>query len=303
MIDNFTTPLFLDLLGIYILMGVSWYIPASCGQYSFGHAGLMGIAAYLSGAMTTILGLPFFIAIIAGMGMSCLTGVVFGAVGLKSRDVYAAIMTLALAQIAIVVFKAVRATGGIMGFLVTPKVTPLIVWVTVVLCLVFTWRLEKSRLGRTFEAIKSSNIISATLGLNTIYYKIIAFGLGGAMAGLAGVFYAHCISWIEPHTFTLWLSVLCFTFAIVGGWETMWGAVLGAAGLTILLEVLRFASIWRPAIYGGLIILVLNFRPSGIITRQNLRDVERLFSNVGGLCLAIRRKNGKRISVEKVDVD
>ena len=60
----------------------------------------------------------------------------------------------------------------------------------------------------------------------------------------------------------------------------MWGAVLGAAGLTILFELLRFASIWRPAIYGGLIILVLNFRPSGIITRQNLRGVERFFSNL-----------------------
>ncbi len=188
MIDNFTTPLFLDLLGIYVLMGVSWYIPASCGQFSFGHAGLMGIAAYLSGAMTTILGLPFSIALIAGMGISCLAGIVFSAVGLKSKDVYAAIMTLALAQIAVVVFKAMRATGGIMGFLVTPKVTPLIVWVAVVLCLVFTWRLENSRLGRTFEAIKSSNIVSSTLGLNTIYYKIIAFGLGGGLLAGLGFF-------------------------------------------------------------------------------------------------------------------
>lgn len=293
MIDNFTTPLFLDLLGIYVLMGVSWYIPASCGQFSFGHAGLMGIAAYLSGAMTTILGFPFYIALIAGTGISCLAGIVFSAVGLKSKDIYAAIMTLALAQIAIVVFKAVRATGGIMGFLVTPKVTPLIVWVTVVICLVFTWKLEHSRLGRTFEAIKSSNIVSATLGLNTIYFKIIAFGIGGAMAGLAGVFYAHCISWIEPHTFSLWLTVMCFTFAIIGGWETMWGAVLGAAGLTILLELLRFANIWRPAIYGALIILVLNFRPAGIITRQNLRDVERFFSNVRRIAFGNRAEERK----------
>ena len=78
MIDNFTTPLFLDLLGIYVLMGVSWYIPASCGQFSFGHAGLMGIAAYLSGAMTTLLGFPFYIALIAGMVMSCLISSKYG---------------------------------------------------------------------------------------------------------------------------------------------------------------------------------------------------------------------------------
>ena len=72
MIESFITPLFLDLLGIYILMGVSWYIPASCGQFSFGHCGLIGIAAYLSGALTTILGLPFFVAMIAGVGISSL---------------------------------------------------------------------------------------------------------------------------------------------------------------------------------------------------------------------------------------
>jgi branched-chain amino acid transport system permease protein len=277
MIDSFTTPLFLDLLGIYILMGVSWYIPASCGQFSFGQSGLIGIAAYLSGAMTTLLDLPFSLAIIAGMAISCIAGMIFSAVGLKSKDIYAAIMTLALAQIAIVVFKAIPITRGIMGFLVTPKVTPLMVWVAVVICLAFTWRLENSRLGRTFEAIKESNIVSATLGVNTTYFKIIAFGIGGAMAGLAGVFYAHCISWIEPHTFAIWLTVMSFTFAMVGGWETMWGAVAGAILLTFLLEVFRFASIWRPLIYGVLIIVVLAFRPSGLITRGNVRGIGRMF--------------------------
>lgn len=290
MIENFTTPLFLDLLGINILLGVSWYIPASCGQFSFGHCGLIGIAAYLSGAMTTLLGLPFPVAIVAGMGASCFTGILFSAIGLKSKDIYAAIMTLALAQIAVVVFKAVPATGGIMGFLVVPKVTPLIVWIGVVFCLVFTWRLENSRLGRTFEAIKISNIVSATLGLNTTYFKIVAFGIGGAMAGLAGVFYAHCISWIEPHTFSIWLTVMSFTFALVGGWETMWGAVAGAILLTFLLEAFRFASNWRPLIYGILIMAVLAFRPSGLVTRGNVRSVERFFLGMMSRSLVRGRK-------------
>ncbi len=285
MIESFLTPLFLDLLGIYILMGVSWYIPASCGQFSFGHCGLIGIAAYLSGALTTILGLPFFVALIAGVGISSLAGMLFSAIGLKSKDVYAAIMTLALAQIAIVVFKAVPATGGVMGFLVVPKVTPFIVWLGVALCLVFTWRLENSRLGRTFEAIKTSNIVSATLGLNTTYYKIVAFGIGGAWAGLAGVFYAHCISWIEPHTFALWVTVMSFTFALVGGWETMWGAVAGAIFLTFLLEIFRFAAVWRMLIYGLLIMIVLAFRPTGLITRGNVDSVGRFFSKVSLLFL------------------
>jgi branched-chain amino acid transport system permease protein len=280
MIESFFTPLFLDLLGIYILMGVSWYIPASCGQFSFGHCGLIGIAAYLSGALTTILELPFLVALIAGVGVSSLAGILFSAIGLKSKDVYAAIMTLALAQIAVVVFKAVPATGGVMGFLVVPKVTPLIVWIGVALCLVFTWRLENSRLGRTFEAIKTSNIVSATLGLNTTYYKIVAFGIGGAWAGLAGVFYAHCISWIEPHTFAIWLTVMSFTFALVGGWETMWGAVSGAIFLTFLLEIFRFAAVWRLLIYGLLIMIVLAFRPTGLITRGNVHSVGRFFSKI-----------------------
>jgi len=280
MIEGLLTPLFLDLLGIYILMGVSWYIPASCGQFSFGHCGLMGVAAYLSGAMTAILGLSFPIAAIAGMGISCLTGMLFSAVGLRSKDIYAAIMTLALAQIAVVVFKALPATGGVRGFLVPPKVTPLIVWVGVALCLIFTWRFEHSHLGRVFRAIKASNIVSATLGLNTTYYKVLAFGIGGAMAGLAGVLYAHCISWIEPNTFGLWLTVMAFTFTLVGGWETMWGPVAGAIFLTLLLEVFRFAAVWRQLIYGSLTIVVLFFRPSGLLTRSTVSSVEQLFSKI-----------------------
>jgi branched-chain amino acid transport system permease protein len=289
MIESFTTPLFLDLLGVNILLGVSWYIPASCGQFSFGHCGLIGVAAYLSGAMTTILGLPFPFAVMAGMGISCFAGMLFSAIGLKSKDIYAAIMTLALAQIAVVVFKAVPVTGGIMGFLVVPKVTPTIVWIGVVVCLLFTWRLENSRLGRAFEAIKTSNIVSATLGLNATYFKLIAFGMGGAMAGLAGVFYAHCISWIEPHTFTIWLTVMSFTFALVGGWETMWGAVAGATMLTFLQEIFRFASLWRPLIYAILIIAVLAFRPRGLITRDNVRYAGQFLSRIRQLALQIKK--------------
>jgi len=274
----FISPLFLDLLGIYILMGVSWYIPASCGQFSFGHCGLIGIAAYVSGALTTVFGLPLVVGIISGMAISCIAGIVFSAIGLKSKDMYAAIMTLALAQIALVVFKIVPVTGGVMGFLVEAKVTPLTVWIGVAICLIFTWRLENSRLGRIFQAIKASNMVSGTLGLNTTYYKIIAFAIGGAMAGLAGVFYAHCILWIEPHTFAIWLTVVSFTFALVGGWETMWGAVVGAILLTFLLEALRVFSQWRELIYGILVISVLNFRPTGLITKKNIRDLRQLIS-------------------------
>ncbi len=277
MIESFFTPLFLDVLGINILLGVSWFIPASCGQFSFGHCGLIGLGAYLSGAMTTLMGLPFYVAVIAGMAISCLSGIVFSTIGLRSNDNTAAIMTLALAQIAVVAFKAVPATGGVMGFLVEPRVTPAMVWTGVLLCLVFTYRLGSSRLGQTFEAIKTSNIVSATLGINTTYYKIVAFGIGGAMAGLAGVFYAHTISWIEPHTFAIWLSIVSFTFVLVGGWETMWGPVLGALLLTFLLEIFRFAAEWRPLIYGGLMMVVLAFRPTGLITRENVRSAKRLF--------------------------
>jgi len=293
--EQIFTPLFLDLLGIYILMGVSWYIPASCGQFSFGHCGLIGIAAYFSGAITMLFGLPLWIAVIAGMLVSCVVGMVFSMVGLKSKDIYAAIMTLALAQIAIVAFKAVPQTGGVMGFLVTPKVTPVIVWIGVAVCLIFVWRIEHSRLGRTFEAIKSSNIVSSTLGLNTTYYKLISFGIGGAFAGMAGVFYSHTVSFIEPSTFAIWLTVMSFTFALVGGWETMWGAVLGAIFLTFLLEIFRFANEWRQSIYALLIMIVLAFRPSGIITKYNIRKFESYLSMVSRKIIPAR-KNSARVS-------
>src|SRR4030042_3367391 len=109
MMDSFLTPLFLDVLGINTLFAVSWFIPATCGQFSFGHCGLIGLGSYLSGAMTTLMGLPFYMAVIAGMGISCLSGMLFSTIGLRSNDNTAAIMTLALAQIAVVVFKVLPA--------------------------------------------------------------------------------------------------------------------------------------------------------------------------------------------------
>ena len=146
----------------------------------------------------------------------------------------------------------------------------ILVVVTVILVLAATYRLVDSYHGRALRAIRDHEITAQVMGINTPAYKIVIFTLAAALAGLAGSLYAHYITFINPETFGLHTSILILAMVVLGGMGSIAGSVLGAVILTILPELLRQTHAYQDLIYGGLLVVLLIWRPEGIMGRGKL---------------------------------
>jgi branched-chain amino acid transport system permease protein len=210
-----------------------------------------------------------------------LVAVVVGLPTLRLRGVFLAIATLGLGEVLRVVIVN-RAPGGAEGISSIPVKTAnwhlaLALGAAIFLC----WRLRGSRMGYAFEAIREDETIARTMGINTTFYKLAAFVLGAALAGLAGVLKAHLFHTITPGDYGFTLAVDILTFAVVGGSTSFLGPILGAVLLTALPEILRSNLLrgavdiqagWQTLLLNGvLLLLVILFLPNGLIslfTRQ-----------------------------------
>jgi branched-chain amino acid transport system permease protein len=142
-------------------------------------------------------------------------------------------------------------------FLILLIVSILLIW--------FFVRQNQSRIGRTFAAIKTDEKAAEAMGINITYYKILAFAQGAMVSAFAGALYAHMTSFISPVDFSYHRAVEILIFAVFGGVNLIWGPIFGAAFLTTMPEVLRFISDYRYVIYGILLVVMMAFRPQGII--------------------------------------
>jgi branched-chain amino acid transport system permease protein len=148
-------------------------------------------------------------------------------------------------------------------------VTLIYFWVGI--CVLFLWLLGRSRLGLSFDAVKDDEGVARTIGLPVTKIKVGAFMIGAFIAGIAGGLYAHYVSYIEAPNFDFVHSTIIILFVLLGGMETLWGAILGAAVFTILPEVTRFMKEWRLALYGGILVAIMILRPAGIIRKGDLQ--------------------------------
>jgi branched-chain amino acid transport system permease protein len=255
-------------MGINSILALGFYVTFSTGQMSMCHGGLMGIGAYVSGLLSLHTSLPFYSVLVIASLCSGIAGVLIAYPTLKLRHFYLAIATLGFGQIFVVIATATPALGGALGITNIPyKANIVNVYVTLgILCFVFTC-LYKSRFWIACNAIKDDELTAESSGINTSLYKAISFGLGGFIAGIGGVFEVHYISSTLPHGYDIWKSVEIFLFTLIGGTEIFVGAIFGAFLLTLLPEVLRFVSQERMLIYGVMLILIMIFRPQGLLDR------------------------------------
>ncbi len=144
-----------------------------------------------------------------------------------------------------------------------------------VAAIVFFWLLGRSRLGRSFDALRDDPQVTRAMGLNVTALNLGAFSIGAFMAGVAGGLYAHYMFYIESGNFHLLMSAMPILFVILGGMYTLWGPVLGAIIFTILPELLRFMEDWRLSLYGAVLVAMMILRPSGIVSRQMVRNIEK----------------------------
>lgn len=273
------SPYFEDVLiqlGINLILALSLYFPLSAGQLSLGQGGFMAIGAYASSWLTATLGWPWPVAFVLGAAAAGVVGALVGLPALRVRGIYLVLMTMAFGEIVRVFFLNFAPTGAAQGFRGMPFVTalPLVAALAVVVA-VLAARTAGSRMGRAFAAINRDELAAEVIGVDVTRAKLVSFTVGAGVAGMAGALWAHYVQFIEPEEFGFARSVMPFTFVVVGGIETFWGAIVGAAVLTLLPEWLRFLKEWRLALYGLAMLAVMIVRPQGLIDHRLLGAMRR----------------------------
>lgn len=293
-------------VAINAILGISVYLTLATGQLSLGNAGFMSIGAYTSALLTLKLGMPVYLAIPLGGIMASFVSVLIGFPALRLQGIYLAIATLGFGEVVRVIFLNLKITNGALGISGIPPLgvmmgkalsdigvvelmgltrqnlsnllVLLVLLLTLAFLVFFTLRLSTSRVGRAFSAIKADEEAAELTGINTTYYKMLAFVLGAFVAGIAGGFSAHITFFIGPSDFDYHRAVEILLFAVLGGSNLVWGPLLGAFILTLLPEVLRFASEFRSLIYGSILVIMMAFRPQGIFSEETFNYLRARFS-------------------------
>lgn len=255
-------------VGIAVIAALSVYVILATGQLSLGNAAFMAIGAYGASVLTVTFGWPLAPAILAAALASGLIGVAVGFPALRLEGIYLAVATLGFGEMTRSFFLAFEPTGAAAGFHGMAHVGLGTIWAWVAAVLALVLGLERSRLWLEFRAVNDDETASDLVGLNTTALKVGAFGLGAAIAGVAGALFAHQHVFIEPGNFGFERSVEMVLSTILGGSTVAAGAALGAALLTLLPEWLRFVADWRLAAFGALLIAILLVRPQGILDRR-----------------------------------
>ena len=261
----------LQFLAINSLLALSIYFTLACGQLSLANAAFMGIGAYGSAVLTTRAGWPFPAVLLAATLVPALVGLAIGLPTLRLRGVFLAIATIGLGEVLRVVINNAPQLGGAEGIRQIPiKTADWQLALALAATLYVAWRLRGSRMGYAFEAIREDETVARTMGINTTFYKLTAFVLGAALAGLAGALKAHLFIAITPGDYGFVAAVDILTYAVVGGTIHFLGPVLGASLLTLLPELLRYVGLpagWQRQLLNGVILLlVILFLPNGLVS-------------------------------------
>ena len=242
------------------------------GEFSVGHAGFMGIGAYVA-AILTVWVLPravspwlFPAVLVAGGLAAALAGLVVAFPSFRTRGDYLAIVTLAFNMIVKSVLENLEVVGGPRGFLGMPRLTTL-PWVAfwVLLAVWLCRNLIYSNFGRGIMAIREDEVAANLTTVDTRRLKLYAFLVSAFLAGVAGGLYAHVLQFINPRSFSILKSTDMLVMVYLGGVGSLTGSLLGAAIFTILLELLRPLGLWRWVVGPLLLVLLMIFRPQGIM--------------------------------------
>ena len=279
---------------IYAVLAMSLaLIVGFSGQVSMGHAAFYGVGAYASALISLKSGLPFWVTIWCAGAVAGLLSFVIGKMVLRLRGHFLAITTAFFGVLVTLILNNwIDLTNGPMGVPGIPRPSPIslpgltlsfetradyyylgLVFVGLVAFLLY--RLVNSRIGNALIAIRENEELARSIGVDAMAYKVFAFTLGGALAGMAGSFYAHYILFISPVTFTIAESINLLVMIIFGGMTTLFGPVFGAVALTLLPEFLRMAGSLRLVIYGVALVIFIIWLPLGVWGTIKSRWMER----------------------------
>jgi branched-chain amino acid transport system permease protein len=287
----------LNLIGINITLAVSLsLINGLAGQFSIGHAGFMAVGGYAGTALTVFLGgsiagalggrvdsgFASYVVMLVSLVVAALAaagaGLVVGIPSLRLKGDYLAIVTLGFSEIIRVVILNIPAVGGATGFTDAIPITNFF-WIFGVATLTITIvrNISNSTFGRALGAVRADEIAAEAMGVNTTRYKVLAFVVSAGLAGMAGALSGQLFANpLNPQNLNFVKSIEVVVMIVLGGIGSITGAVFGATTLTILPEALRtfdqqFPGL-RMVIYALLLILLMIFRPQGLLGRRELSD-------------------------------
>ena len=274
-------------IGLFGFVALSAYLLLIAGELSFGQQAFFGVGAYAAGMATAMLGLSLPLAIIAAMALGAVAAALVGLPTLRLRGLYFAMATLAAAEMFRILFELLRwqvrvdgepvGPDGTQGFRgirwvleqgVEPEGFLALVWVILAAVLALFYLMERSKLGATIRALGEDPALAGSVGIDVDRFKLGIVAASGALAALGGALFAHHNTYIEPRNFDIMLGVHSLAYALIGGLGTALGPLLGVAFDLGFLEAGRMLHEYRMIVFGGLVALLLAWRPRGILDER-----------------------------------
>ena len=284
-------------IGLFSFVALSAYLLLIAGEMSFGQQAFFGVGAYAGGILTALYGWPLPLAAAAAMALGALAQFLVALPTLRLRGLYFAMATLAAAEMARILFELLHWRRSIDGELAGPDGTqgfrgirwifehgiePMhylgIVGVLLALVVGLFLLVERSKLGATLRGIGQDPELAAAVGIDVQRVKLGVAAAAGALAALGGVLYAHHNTYIEPRNFDIMLGVHSLAYALIGGLGSAFGPLLGVLLDIGVLESTRFFQGYRMIVFGGLVAVLLVFRPRGLLDERMVLWIRQRFS-------------------------
>jgi branched-chain amino acid transport system permease protein len=260
----------ISIVGINVILAVSLnMISGFCGQVSLGHGAFFGAGAYAA-ALTMVAAASVPLALGAALIAGSLLGLVVGFASLRVRSDFLAVTTIGVNFLFVGFVRKQSWLGGEMGISGIPATglgaagNMIMILLFAVATIAFSFYIGRSWMGFAFRAVGEDEGAAATLGIHAGAYKLAAFGIGTALAGLAGGLYTFFTQFITADAFDFIFSVMLMAMVVIGGIGSTWGVVIAAVALTLLPETIRFVNDYRLLVFGGLLVLVIRLAPGGL---------------------------------------
>ncbi|MFK5926283.1 MAG: high-affinity branched-chain amino acid ABC transporter permease LivM [Desulfuromusa sp.] len=274
-------------LGLNVVVGLS-------GMLDLGYIAFYGVGAYTYALLNIHFGIPFWFCVPISAIFALLVASCVGYPTLRMRGDYLAIVTLGFGEIIRIILNnwmtLTNGPNGLMGInrpgIYWPSFADgfslehlwlkklwLLYYVALglaIITIIGVHRLNFSRIGRAWESIREDETAAELMGVNTFIYKLLAYAMGGAFAGMAGAFFASRMKFVSPESFTFLESAMVLCMVVLGGMGSIPGVILGAAALIILPEVFRDFELYRMLAFGAVMVLMMLFRPKGLIPAKRM---------------------------------
>ncbi|MGK3203229.1 branched-chain amino acid ABC transporter permease [Amycolatopsis sp. MEPSY49] len=296
--SDWTTVLIFPV-GTYILLAVGLNIVVGhAGMLDLGYVAFFAIGAYTWASIGTSYGWSFWPTVVLGIFLASVSGVILGAPTLRLRGDYLAIVTLGFGEIVRITANNTDGIGGARGITNIPHPEPIfgmeffldpapyyyLMLFAIVLVITFSVRLNKSRVGRAWAAIREDEDAAELMGVPTFKFKLLAFAIGAMIGGFAGTIYASKAVFIQPENFPFILSATILAAVVLGGSGNLPGVIIGAFVIAWLPERFRQFNDYRVLVFGAVLVLMMALRPEGLLpSRQRKAELREGTGGMGAM--------------------